>query len=56
MFVGEMIVGVAGLALGFVAGLLIYQKSRRWCGVCGATLRCFECLGVANSRHAERTP
>jgi hypothetical protein len=29
--------------LGFVAGFVTYQKSRRWCTVCGATLSCAPC-------------
>jgi len=31
------------LLLGFLAGLVTYQKSRRWCTVCGATLSCAHC-------------
>lgn len=40
-----MVIGaaIAGLVLGFIAGMATYQRSRRWCPVCGATLRCLTC-------------
>lgn len=31
------------LLLGFLGGLVTYQKSRRWCTTCGATLTCAHC-------------
>jgi hypothetical protein len=34
---------LCALLLGFLAGLVTYQKSRRWCTVCGATLSCAHC-------------
>lgn len=43
MFIGASIAAVAGLVIGFVAGLIAYQRSRRWCTACGATLQCLVC-------------
>jgi len=50
MIVGAVVAAVTSLVAGFVAGLLIYQKSRRWCAVCGANLRCPECVAVARPK------
>jgi hypothetical protein len=37
---------VVSLLLGFAIGLMVYTRSRRWCGACGATLVCVECAGT----------
>jgi hypothetical protein len=34
---------VALIALGWVAGMVTYRQSRRWCTDCGCTLRCTNC-------------
>jgi len=54
---------IPALLVGFVAGLVTYRKSRRWCVVCGATLRCPDCaartsgrLPAAGSGHRVRRP
>ena len=52
-----MVIGaaVAGLVLGFVAGMRTYQRSRRWCAVCGATLTCLTCSIRNQAVSRERT-
>lgn len=36
--------GVIGFtALGWVAGMVTFRRSRRWCPECGGTLRCINC-------------
>lgn len=44
--VGFAVVGA--VLLGFVAGLVTYRKSRRWCTVCGSGLRCLTCLRLGH--------
>lgn len=34
---------VLGLVVGFVVGMVMFQRSLRWCPTCGAGLRCVEC-------------
>jgi hypothetical protein len=34
---------LGALALGFLAGLLIFKIKSQWCGVCGNTLACPQC-------------
>lgn len=46
---GYVVTAVVVYLVGVVTGLVIYTKSRRWCGVCGATLQCTEC-----NRRADR--
>jgi hypothetical protein len=36
---------VAALLVGFLAGLMTFKRSARWCPVCGSTLRCTQCVG-----------
>ncbi len=35
---------LVSVLVGFVAGLLTFKRSLRWCPVCGAVLRCPECV------------
>jgi hypothetical protein len=46
---GYVVAAAVTYVLGVVCGLVLYTKSRRWCGVCGATLQCVECAGRADS-------
>jgi hypothetical protein len=49
--VSLLLIGVMpALFVGFVAGFVTYRKSCRWCGVCGATLRCPDCAARAAGR------
>ncbi|GAB3804126.1 hypothetical protein [Micromonospora zhanjiangensis] len=41
---------VAGLVVGFVAGLCAYRASRRWCAACGDILTCPTCRVLSGSR------
>ena len=41
---------IAGLVVGFVAGLCAYRASRRWCAACGDILTCPTCR-VLSSAH-----
>ncbi|SDY23645.1 hypothetical protein SAMN05444365_1011154 [Micromonospora pattaloongensis] len=34
---------LAAAVLGFAGGMVTYQKSRRWCTICGSSLRCPRC-------------
>lgn len=34
---------VLAVVIGFLAGPLIYHRSRRWCQACGSTLKCPNC-------------
>lgn len=40
-----MIIGsaIAGLLLGFMAGLFTFRIKQKWCRTCGGTLRCLSC-------------
>lgn len=42
----------AGLVIGFLAGLVTFKRSLRWCSGCGAVLRCPECPGRGTGRSA----
>ena len=42
---------IAGIVLGFIAGLCAYRTSRRWCAVCGGSLSCPACAGVSVRRN-----
>jgi hypothetical protein len=42
----------AALMLGFLAGLLTFKRSLRWCRTCGAILTCPDC---AQPRGAQST-
>ncbi|MEO3926985.1 hypothetical protein ABGB07_24420 [Micromonosporaceae bacterium B7E4] len=50
--------GLAGMALGFIAGLCTYRTSRRWCAACGGSLSCPACasagVGVRRNTPARR--
>jgi hypothetical protein len=35
---------VVALFAGFAAGLLTFKRSSHWCPICGATLRCPDCV------------
>jgi hypothetical protein len=35
-----IIVVLAALTVGFLAGLLTFRAKQRWCGVCGRSLEC----------------
>jgi hypothetical protein len=37
------ITAVLTALLGFVAGMLTFKRSQRWCPRCGIALRCLEC-------------
>lgn len=37
---------VLAMVVGFVAGLISYRASRRWCGVCGVSLVCPTCTDL----------
>jgi len=45
----------AALALGFLAGLLIFKRSLQWCRTCGATLTCAECVWPATDTRKRPT-
>jgi hypothetical protein len=46
---GYAVTAVVFFVLGVPVGLVLYTKSRRWCRVCGAALRCSECARRADS-------
>lgn len=50
MLLGGAIAVAVGLVLGSLVGAFIFRQSRRWCTLCGATLRCVDCL--AHDRRA----
>lgn len=35
---------LVALVVGFLIGLLTFKQKQLWCPVCGARLRCLECL------------
>jgi hypothetical protein len=37
--------GIAVAGLGWVAGMLTFRRSLRWCAACGRMLRCPDCVG-----------
>lgn len=41
---------IAGLVLGFLAGLLTFRRTLRWCRACGETLTCARCVPVRKER------
>jgi hypothetical protein len=41
---------IPALLVGFIAGLVTYRKSRRWCTACGATLHCPDCAEGLSGR------
>jgi hypothetical protein len=45
-----LLAAIPALLVGFVAGFVTYRKSRRWCVVCGATLRCPDCAARSGGR------
>lgn len=47
---------IAGMGLGFIAGLCTYRTSRRWCAGCGSSLSCPACAsaGVRRNTPARR--
>lgn len=49
---GELLAAMAGLAIGFVAGLLVLKRSALWCPGCGRVLRCTGCPGQPTPREA----
>jgi hypothetical protein len=38
-----LLTALVALSLGFLAGMATWQRSRRWCTTCGATLSCQTC-------------
>jgi hypothetical protein len=44
----------AALLLGYLAGLLTFKRSNRWCPACGANLRCPTCESPATVRRPLR--
>ncbi|MEE6261743.1 hypothetical protein [Plantactinospora sonchi] len=42
---------IAGIVLGFIAGLCAYRTSRRWCPACGSNLSCTACASVGVRRN-----
>ena len=36
---------LAAVTIGFLAGLLTFRRTERWCPLCGAVTRCPECPG-----------
>lgn len=47
---------VVALAVGFLAGLVTFKRSLRWCPGCGAVLRCPECAGRPSQAEFGRAP
>jgi predicted RNA-binding protein with PUA domain len=48
---------VVALLLGFLAGLLTFKRTLRWCRTCGLVLRCPECGGRRSIAHpADQRP
>jgi hypothetical protein len=45
------VTAVVALLVGFLAGLLTFKRSLRWCRTCGLVLRCPECGGRRSSAH-----
>ena len=45
---------VAALVVGFLAGLLTFKRSLRWCPQCGETLRCPYCPRQPPTLHSIR--
>ena len=39
-------VAIAGLLVGFFAGLLTFKRSEHWCATCGETKRCPKCISL----------
>src|SRR5262245_47429493 len=39
----SIVVAVAALAFGFLAGFTTFKRSLRWCRACGSVLRCPDC-------------
>jgi hypothetical protein len=42
---------IAGIMLGFIAGLCAYRTSRRCCAICGGGLSCPACADVGVRRN-----
>ncbi len=49
-----VIVG-ASVLVGFLAGLLTFKRSSRWCPLCGTTLSCASCPGRPTPSEARRS-
>lgn len=41
-----VVVAIVVLPLGFLAGMLTFRRSQRWCPECGALLTCPDCAAV----------
>ncbi len=39
------LVALGALAIGFLAGMVTFKRSLRWCPIDGSTLRCPACSG-----------
>jgi hypothetical protein len=55
MLVTVVGVGVA-LVVGFLAGYCTFKRSLTWCSHCGQTLKCLNCLRVAQQSEASTRP
>jgi hypothetical protein len=42
---------ITAIAVGFLAGLLTFKRSLRWCRHCGQTLSCADCSGRPTTVH-----
>jgi hypothetical protein len=45
------VAAIAGMLVGFVAGLCAYRTSRRWCAACGGNLSCPACAATGVRRN-----
>jgi hypothetical protein len=53
--VALMIAALMAMLLGFLAGLLTYRRSLVWCGTCGSTLTCADCVRVGRRSTVRRS-
>ena len=53
---GTAMAVTAAVILGFLAGLLTFRQTSRWCPACGATLACsdVDCPGAPEMRAGRR--
>ena len=50
----DAVITIFAAMLGFIAGLVTFKRSNRWCPRCGSTLVCPECPGGSLRRGAAR--
>jgi len=50
-----VVAAVAGLVIGFVAGLVTLRRSQQWCPACGDTLKGLRCVGDPAPPQARQT-